>query len=73
MLTQRVPSLSGRATYIVYIHHGKVVGCSCGARRYHPRKACKHMLAKQDELDQPSCLYCGRRTGGARTCTECMW
>ena len=73
MIAECVASLSGSSTYIVYIHYGKVVGCSCGARRFQPRKACKHMLAKQAELDQPSCVYCGRRTGGALMCAGCMW
>ena len=68
-----VPSSTGLTTYTVYVLHGKVVGCTCQARRYHPRQACKHMLAKQVELDQPSCLYCGRRTGGALMCARCMW
>lgn len=68
-----VPSSSGNRTYTVYVLHGKVVGCSCLARRYHPRQVCKHIQAKQAELDQPSCLYCGRRTGGALMCSGCSW
>src|SRR5712692_2093474 len=66
-----VSSSSGSTTYTVYVHCGKVVGCSCRFRTYHPRESSKHMQAKQAELDQPSCLYCGRRTGGALTWARC--
>jgi hypothetical protein len=68
-----VPSSSGNTIYTVYVYHGKVVGCNCHARRYHPHKFCKHMQAKQAELDHPSCLYCGRRTGGALVYQSCAW
>ena len=68
-----VPSSTDSITYNLYVHRGKVVGCSCRWRKYHPREACKHMRAKQAELDQPSCLYCGRRTGGALLCGGCAW
>src|SRR6266566_9323416 len=67
------PGSSGSTTSTVYVHRGKVVGCSCHSRTYHPRQACKHMQAKQAELDLLSCLYCGRRTGGALMCAGCAW
>jgi hypothetical protein len=73
MRAVHIPSSSGNTTYIIYMHQGKVIGCSCRWHKYHPRQACKQIQAKQAELDQPSCLYCGRRTGGALMCAGCAW
>jgi hypothetical protein len=73
MIAVPVPSSPGYTASTVYWHHGKVVGCSCRSRTYNPSQACKHRQDKQAEIDQSSCLYCGRRTGGALMCGRCAW
>lgn len=39
------------ASYVIYVHNGKVRHCTCKDRKFHPGKYCKHMLAFQGMLD----------------------
>ena len=59
MRAVHVPGSSGSTTSTVYVHHGKVVGCSCSSHTYHPRQSCKHMQDQQAELDQPPACTVG--------------
>jgi hypothetical protein len=55
---ETITSAKNGREYRLFFHDGKLTGCSCGSRKYHPREACKHMKAwQQKQLDERRTAY----------------